>query len=182
VTTRHICPDHRRGFTLVEAVVCTVIVGIILVAAIATLGASKRVQKGGGDRATAQLLAADLLAEIASKAYAEPDMAGGFGIDPGEQPSVRATFDDVDDYDGYTESPPKDAAGNAIAGYEHWTRSVRVERIIATAPEQAATIETGAKRITVTVTCNDVVLATRGVIRTGGADAGRAGSATATTR
>jgi type II secretory pathway pseudopilin PulG len=180
VRTRKPIP-RGRAFTLVEAVVCTLIVGIILVAAIATLGASKRAQKSSGDRASAQLLADDLLAEITAKAYADPDLAGAFGIDPGEQWSSRRTFDDVDDYDGYTETPPKDPAGVPIPGYERWTRSVRVERIVSGNPDQTSGVETGAKRITVTVTANDTVIATRTAVRTSGADAGRT-SATAMTK
>jgi prepilin-type N-terminal cleavage/methylation domain-containing protein len=160
----------RRGFTLVEAMICTVLVGIILVAAISTVGATKRAQKSAADRAAANLLAADLLAEVASKAYSEPSGSGALGVDSGETPSSRSGLDDVDDFAAYDESPPTDRAGNTIPGFEKWSRFVRVEYVSAASPEQVAVGETGAKRITVTVTSNGTVLSTRTTIRTAAAD------------
>ena len=168
--------DSRRrsgGFTLVEAVVCTLIVGVMLVGAVSTIGASRRAGQGISDRATARVLASDLLAEIVTKAYAEPG-GGAMGADAGEQSLSRATFDDVDDYNNYEESPPKDLAGNAIPGCEKWSRRVRVELVDPANPDQTSAIETGTKRITVTVSYNGTVLAERIAVRTQAADAGRA--------
>ena len=166
----------RRGseaFTLVEAVICTLIVGVMLVGAVSTIGASRRSQQGMSDRATARLLASDLLSEIVTKAYAEPDGSASIGTDAGEQSLSRATFDDVDDYNNYEESPPKDLAGNIIPGSEKWSRRVRIEQVNSTDPDQISAVETGTKRITVTASCNGLAVAERMAIRTQAADAGR---------
>ena len=161
---------RARGFTLVEASICTVIVGVILVAAIATVGASRRAQKSAADRATAHLLAGDLLAEITSKSYSEPDGPGPFGVDGGELPSTRASFDDVDDYAAYVESPVTAPNGAPIPGLGNWSRSVVVEFVSPVPPHPVSATDTGAKRVTVSVTANGTVLATRMAVRAAAAD------------
>jgi MSHA pilin protein MshD len=163
------------AFTLVEAVICTLIVGVMLVGAISTIGASRRSQQGLSDRAAARLLAADLLAEILTKAYAEPDGANSIGPDAGEQSQSRATFDDVDDFHNYEETPPKDLAAAVIPGSEKWSRRVRVEHVNSDNPDQTSLTPTGLKRITVTVTItrDGEPLAQRSAIRAQAADAGR---------
>jgi hypothetical protein len=152
---------------------CTLLVGIILVAAISTVGAARRARQGVSDRAMARVLAGDLLAEIASRAYAEPAASGSMGVDPGERSLTRATLDDVDDYHNLDETPPRDAAGNPIKGCEKWSRTVRVEYVDAQKPDELSFVDSGLKRITVTIRAHGEVLAQRSAIRTQAADAGR---------
>jgi type II secretory pathway pseudopilin PulG len=163
---------HPRAFTLVEAVLCTLIVGIILVAAIATVGATRRTHKSASDRAAANALARDLLVEVTSKPYADPTATRptSLGVDPGETPMMRPTFDDVDDYAAFTESPPTSPTGAAIPGYDKWSRAVTVEYASPASPDQPAFTDTGVKRITVSVWANGAVLATRMALRTSAAD------------
>jgi type II secretory pathway pseudopilin PulG len=165
-------PARARAFTLVEAVLCTLIVGIILVAAIATVGAARRAHKSASDRAAANPLARDLLVEITSKPYIDPTASGptSLGIDPGETPMTRSTFDDVDDYAGFQESPPTSPSGAPMPGYDKWTRAVAVEYASPASPDQPAFTDTGIKRITVTVAAGGTVLATRTALRTSAAD------------
>src|SRR5206468_12187441 len=65
---------------------------------------------------------------------------------------TRVTFNDVDDYNGLSESPPQTANGTTIAGYTGWTRSVQVAWANPSNPSASSLIETGLKRITITVT------------------------------
>ena len=57
----------------------------------------------------------------------------------------------MDDYNGWTESPPATRAGVAMAGYAGWTRSVVVAYVDPSALVVSATATT-IKRVTVTVT------------------------------
>ena len=161
-----------RAFTLIEAVLCTLIVGVILVAAIATVGASRRAQKSASDRAAANVLARDLLVEVSSKPYADPTATGptSLGIDAGETPMMRSTFDDVDDYAGFQESPPTSPSGAGMPGYDKWSRAIAVEYASPASPDQPAFTDTGVKRITVTVSAGGTVLATRTALRSSAAD------------
>src|SRR3954466_6360455 len=67
----------RRATTLIECVSATLIVGVLLVAALSSAGGSLRMTQGIDDRARAQRLAGDLLNEIFLKSYQEPDGAVG---------------------------------------------------------------------------------------------------------
>ncbi len=79
--------------------------------------------------------------------------SGHFGPEISEGTSTRADFDDVDDYDGWTASPPQQKNGTQLTGYDGWTRSVLVEYVDPLSPGGAAiNNDGGAKRITVTVT------------------------------
>jgi MSHA pilin protein MshD len=141
---------RHRGLTLVEAMVAMVVVSVLLVAAMRAVGGAGLNQCKSAERLTAAALADGLMAEILSKSYADPNQTPGFGPESGE--SARSLYDDVDDYNGYSEtSSPKDSAGTAVAG-STWARSVVVERVVAATPSTVSSSETGVKRITVIVT------------------------------
>jgi len=92
------------------------------------------------------------LAEILAKPYADPEIpSGSNGLDSGET-SIRNTFDDVDDYDNWVESPPLDSAGQAMAGYNGWTREVWVVWAARTSGDPWMFYDTGLKRVQVRVT------------------------------
>jgi len=142
----------RRGLTLAESVVAMTILSVLGVAAVNTLAAARLDRVWTRQYATAHQLAAAMLAEILEKPYADPEAGvGSFGLDAGELASDRLTFDDVDDYNGWTSSPPKRADGNSIAGATDFTRAVQVVRVTTAAPGTAVAVETGLKRIQVDV-------------------------------
>lgn len=106
----------------------------------------------------AQALAADLMAEILDCNFEDPARApGSFGMEAGE--SIRRDFNDVDDYDGWTESPPKNRDGNPLSStaFGGYARSVEVfnvnEADFVTATADGAT---GAKAVRVTVTASGI--------------------------
>jgi hypothetical protein len=100
----------------------------------------------------------DLLAEIQNQTYADPNQTPGLGKESGE--TTRSQFDDVDDYDGWTESPPKNRAGTDLAGFTGWSRSVTVVRAQRASPMQNAGSDEGLKRITISVSKSGVTLQT----------------------
>ncbi len=137
----------------------TLIVGLMTVAALDGLGSATRSSELAGDRGIAKGLADDLMAEILSTAYSDPDGSAVFGLETGET-APRANFDDVDDFNGWNQQPPKTADGTTIADRANYRRRVTVERVVPTNPTQAtAGTDQGAKRIHVTVECDGVVLA-----------------------
>lgn len=146
-------PRRRRaGLTLAEIAVAAALVGVLMVATLDGAGAvfrSRHVarQRVGGDR-----LAWDLMSEIMQAAYEDPVTSGGFGLETGESGGTRVAWDDVDDYDGYTDSPPEDRAGEAIPDASGWSRAVSVARADVSDPIADEVSESGLKRITVTVT------------------------------
>ena len=53
--------------------------------------------------------------------------ASTWGPEAGE--ISRATFNDIDDYDAWSENPVSDASGVALTGYTGWKRTVVVSKI-----------------------------------------------------
>ena len=174
----------RRGLTLVEAALSTVLVGTMLVVALNTVGASRLGQVKTADQRQGNLLAQALMSEILQQDYLEPDAGGtdifvlekagltliktppALGPDTGETDGTRSAFDDVDDYNAWSASPPEDKQGTPLSNLDGWARSVVVETMNPALPTQPLGTDRGIKRITVTVTRNSVPAAELVAIRT----------------
>jgi hypothetical protein len=155
-----------RGLTLVEVTMAMLLVSVMLVAAMHATAGSGLIQYKSAERSTGRLLADGLIAEIIATAYEEPDSTPAFGLESGETSLARTNWDDVDDFNGWTESPPLLRSGLGTTLESAWERSVKVERVSASNPTQVVAAETGAKRITVTVRHNRLIVATRVAVRT----------------
>ena len=162
------------AFTLVEAIVSIVIVGVMLVAALNTVAASQTTQRKMSDRNRAMLLAQDLMSEILRQPYEDPDYApGSFGLGADEVgDGSRALWEDVDDYDGWKASPPQQKDGTLLAGFDGWTRGVVVNWVQGNDITAVSGVDTGVKRIVVTVTRDNLPLATLEALRTNAWDYG----------
>ena len=156
----------RRAFTLVEAVVSLLIVGAVLVAALNTVGASRLSQYRTSQTTRGQLLAESLMAEILQHDYQDPNDTPVFGIEPGESTTTRADFDDVDDYDGWSSTPPEQKDGTQIPDLAGCERSVTVQWVDPADITQVQGSESNAKRVTVTVSCDNKQVASLAAIRT----------------
>ena len=158
--------SKARAFTIVEAVLATVIVAVMLVAALTTVGVSKATQHKASLVGQGRLLTESLMSEILRQSYEDAKDAGVLGRESGESDTTRAAFDDVDDYHGWSSSPPTAKDGTALLNGAGWSRTVTVEWVIPTSPQQVKSAETGAKRVTVTAAYNKVPQATLVAIRT----------------
>lgn len=152
-------PRNRRGFSLVETAIATVLVGGLFVVSMNMVGASRMTQSRYADREQALILAEDLLNEILSQPYEDPDGGVVFGIEVGESLNLHASLDDADDYHYFTESPPTDAQGNTIPGAERFTRTSVVYWVKAESPAVPYSAETGVKRVVVEVSLGEKKLA-----------------------
>lgn len=177
----------RCALSLIEVVASTMIVGMMAVAALNSLGAATQSSQSIGNRAVALGLADDLMAEILQAAYNDAPGATGIGPEAGEvaRPGDPADddqadndpateFDDIDDYDEWTEQPPLsrvlDEDGNAvpIEDRDDWRRRVIVEHVDPEDPTESLpdNDDQGAKRICVTIEYRDQVLAEQTALRT----------------
>lgn len=169
--TRQFCTSTiRRGMSMVEVLVSIMIVGVMLTAALDTLGAAKLGQSKTSYRKVAHLLAHDLMAEVLRQDYEEQDEVAAFGRELTEKAGSRADFDDVDDYSGWSASPPQNKDGTEVTNRTGWTRSVDVGYADSNDLKQISLLDSGIKHITVTVIHNDVELARLVAIRTGAKD------------
>ena len=146
---------NRCGFTLIEAVISSVIVATMLVAALNALGSATRAARIQADRCLGPNLARQLMAEIVQNCYREPDRRPAFGVESPESTRSRAAWDDVDDYDRWSASPPQAKDGGDLTHADGWTRSVRVRYVEPADPGRTTGTDKGLKRITVTATSSE---------------------------
>lgn len=115
----------RGGITLIEVMVCIVLVGTILLVSLTASANLLRNQNQRRDSVPGIELAHQVLDEVTSMPFRDRD-APVFGIEADEDASDRTTFDDVDDYDNYTASPPSYRDGTFVEGYDSWSVTVTV--------------------------------------------------------
>lgn len=157
------------GFSIVEAVFAVLLVGLTFVVALQTVAGARTTLTTIGAGARADLLAGALVEEILTLRYEDPDVSGNIG--PGSDETGtgdRTLFDDVDDYHGWSATPPERRDGTAIPGFEGWERTVTVEWVDPADLDETLSSESGMKRITVTVRRGDKRLARRIAYRAAG--------------
>jgi hypothetical protein len=109
------------------------------------------------------LLAEDLAAEMNQMPFQDPGVTSGFSsLGPGgaERGPTRALFDDVDDYDDWSASPPQLKDGTELTWASSLTRGAEVEWVSLSDPGQPSGTATGLLGCTVTVSLDDGPLAT----------------------
>jgi MSHA pilin protein MshD len=143
--------SDNRGATLIEAVVAILVLGIAIPPLVALYTTVAARSNDGTYQEVALAHAESLLEEIVSKEFEDPDLSmGSFGTEEGS----RAAWDDVDDFDGLSESPPERIDGTPLDDYAGFTRSVLVHNVTAADPDPVTPANdgwTGYKRIAVTV-------------------------------
>lgn len=163
---RVVPPGENLAFSLAEVLVSVLLVGGLLVVALNTVGDATIARQKTSDRGRGQLLAQDLLAEILLQAYEDPVEVPTFGREPTESSVSRASYDDVDDYDGWDASPPQQKDGTAMADLVGWRRTAAVTYVTPDDLRALVGGDQGIKRIAVTVTHHDVEVALLTAIRT----------------
>lgn len=149
---------ERRAFTIIEAALASVVVATMLSAALSAAGSAATSRARALWRIQGQSLAAVLMAEILAKPYTDPGLISlTLGPDLGESHSNRASLDDVDDYEGYSQSPPRNSAGVRLIAESGWSWTCAVAWVSPSSPGGSSSLlDTGLKRITVTVSRNKV--------------------------
>lgn len=142
----------QRGVTLIDLIITIIILAIAVPPMVGVFITSTRNSTFGVTMARANHLASNLFEEIRSKRWDENTGAASatLGPDTGE---TRATYDDVDDFNGLNETPPKDSQGANMSGYTGFRQQVSVCYVAGTAVDTCLGSGTSNyKKITVTVT------------------------------
>jgi Tfp pilus assembly protein PilV len=118
-------PHVQFGVSLIEVMISLVLVSTVL---LVSLTASANLLRNDAQRRGAnqgQQLAAQLLDEVSSMDFRDR-VDPIYGLESNETAGDRNTFDDVDDYNGYTAAPPTHRDGTTIDGYKGWSFSVSI--------------------------------------------------------
>lgn len=141
----------ERGFTLIDLILVIVIVAIAIPPILTLFVHVVRGSTFGVTVTRANALAATLYEEIQSKKWDESSPPPSFplGAETGE---TRATYDDVDDFHGLDESPPRDSQGTPLAGFTGFRQQVSVCYVASTDFDTCIGGITMYKQVTITVT------------------------------
>ncbi len=168
--TRARSNSSRRALTLIECVVSTLVVSLLLVAAVSTVASARAGERSTQDRAQADTLAESLLLEIQAQAYSDAsDTPASSGRTPAEAATGnRSLFNDANDYTGWTESPPLSKGGASLGLDATWRREVRVEFVDPANPATTSATDQGLASIRVRVSRNAIPLVTLTTFRSAG--------------
>jgi prepilin-type N-terminal cleavage/methylation domain-containing protein len=140
--------NHRRGFTLMEGLIASVVLAILALGVIGSLSTAYEQSQYVHDQATSLMLGRQLMDEIVSKSFSSTNPLGTGG--------TRSTFANVSAYNSYSDtstSMPLLGGGSLdVTGSEPYTRSVSVAT--GTKPSiDSLSPSTDFAIVTVTVTC-----------------------------
>ena len=149
---------HRPGFTLIEASLATVIVGVGVLSMMQLFTACTKQNGAAANMTTAMLLAENIQETMAGLSFSDPAFGRTyFGVEPGQ---TLPSYDDIDDFDGKTFSPPIDSTRTAIASLSQYSQVISVWPVYANqlssnsnpaSPDLSQVTYTGAARVMVRI-------------------------------
>ncbi len=157
------CPSgnirsRRRGFTLIEAAITTVIIGVGVVSLMSLIGAGTQSNAETAKLTTAIQLANTIRDLTLSLDFIDPQTpAATFGPDTGESLTGANPYDDVDDFHNAVFSPPIDARRQTLDDYPNWSQAITVETINPLDLDASTPVEPGTtemNRVTVRIRQN----------------------------
>jgi hypothetical protein len=146
-----------RGFSQMEVVASTAMLGIVMTATMTSIAASRSRTSSEMARLQGESLANELMTEILALPAVDPENGPSttLGRETGESNGFdRSKWDDVDDYHSLSESPPRNRTGMNLAGFASWTRQTTVERLRSSNWTQTNSSYDNVYRITVNVSRN----------------------------
>jgi prepilin-type N-terminal cleavage/methylation domain-containing protein len=125
---------HSRGFTFVEVLIATMLVGLAIASLMVANRAFTTANDAGTDLSTAEFLIEQIKELMALLPVVDPQTdITTFGPETGE---ALASYDDLDDFDGANYSPPINADRSVLNDYAAFSQQVTVENVSASNFEQ----------------------------------------------
>lgn len=118
----------KSGFTLLEVLSASVIMGIGFVSILASVTASTKTSFASADMTQAIFLTQEIREWTTNLPFSDPDIADA-GNPPGPDSYAQAGeyyVDDLDDLMGAYFSPPKNGLGENIEGMDGWSQAVNL--------------------------------------------------------
>jgi prepilin-type N-terminal cleavage/methylation domain-containing protein len=126
--------DHRssirRGFTLIEVLIATVLIGLAIAALVGANASFTMANSAGSDLSTAEFLAEQIRELTAMLPVSDPDSTSWVSFGPEE--SSLAEYDDVDDFHGFDSTAlgaPIDAKRTPLTDLANFSQVVTVEKV-----------------------------------------------------
>ena len=154
----------RSGFTLLEALIATVLIGIAVVAMLASNGAFTKVNAAGLNLSNAEFLIEQIREMMATLPVIDPE-TGDLAF--GAEEASLADYDDLDDFDDKSFSPPVDINRSEMADLSGFTQHIIVSNVSHSNLESTqANHSTNIVRVTVAILLNGSEVTSSSWIRT----------------
>ena len=122
---------YKSGFSLIEVLIAVLLIGIAVAALMASNIAFTKANGAGTDLSTAEFLIEQIRELTMLLPVVEPETPENgvdvFGPEPDE--TTLATYDDLNDFDGATFSPPIDVNRNVLSNFAAFHQLVTVENV-----------------------------------------------------
>lgn len=121
----------NNGFTLIEALFAILLVGLAIASLMAANTSFTRSNGAGAELSTAEFLLEQVKELTATLPVSDPQSTAWttFGPEAGE--ASLAAYDDLDDFDGASFSPPISAGRASLADFAAFTQQVTVQKVSA---------------------------------------------------
>ena len=118
---------YNSGFSLIEALIAIVLVGLAVASLLAANGAFTKANGAGTDLSTAEFLVEQIRELTALLPVIDPETEDAtFGPESGE---TLAGYDDLDDFDGASFSPPIGADRIPLADLPAFSQQITVQNV-----------------------------------------------------
>ena len=125
---------RRGGFTLIEVLISIVLVALAVTSLMVANGAFTKANDAGVDLSTAEFLSEQIRELTTLLAVVDPESGiSTFGPETGE---TLASYDDLDDFDGASFSPPIGVNRSLLNNFAAFTQQITVENVNAADFEQ----------------------------------------------
>lgn len=142
-----------RGFSYIEILIAAVVLSVLTVSAFRLFGNLGESSRALIDTDGAMKLALDMVTEMKGLRYADPVSGGDLGPEADELTGTRGHYDDIDDYNGWTDSPAQRKDGTPY-GLPTLTRSVQVVYVASNDFKRQIGSDDGFKKVTIIVSDN----------------------------
>jgi prepilin-type N-terminal cleavage/methylation domain-containing protein len=160
-----VAANGRKGFSLFEVLVAVVLVGLSITALVMAGNSFTMANGAGADLSTAEFLIEQIRELTMLLPVSDPGSVQWTNFGPEE--STLSGYDDVDDFNDVTFSPPIDAGRVTLSGFTGFSQRVTVQKVDRSDFDTvvAKTDTTDFVRVTVDVLRNGSVISSASWIR-----------------
>lgn len=124
---------YDKGFTIIEALIAIILVGLAVVSLMAANGSFTKANGAAVDLSTSEFLIEQLRELTAMLAVVDPQTdISTFG----PEEAALAGYDDLDDFDGVSFSPPINANRQPLNDFAAFTQQITVQNVSSSNFEQ----------------------------------------------
>lgn len=155
---------YKSGFTLIEVLFAVLLVGLAIASLLSANATFTSANGAGADLSTAEFIIAQIRELTMLLPVIDPETEyATFGPEAGE---TLANYDDLDDFNGATYSPPINAERTAMSEFSAYSQKIAVQNVNASNFEQVvANHSSNFVRVTVQVYLNSKLISSANWLR-----------------